>query len=158
MRQWGMALCCAAAAAGIARVLAPGGALGRVFRMSLGAFFLCCLLSPLLGAAGGPAASGAAPDDAGRLEAAGAVSSRADQLARAAAEAEIGRLAEKKLRQLGINGAKAAVYINETTGQLTPQDIVVQVSLPAEYKNRHDELCRQLEYELGVTLRLEYLP
>lgn len=47
VRQWALALCIAAIACTIFQILAPKSGNGRLFRMMIAAFFLCCMLSPL---------------------------------------------------------------------------------------------------------------
>ncbi|MCL2884048.1 MAG: stage III sporulation protein AF [Oscillospiraceae bacterium] len=48
LRLWASALCMAAVGAAILTMLAPKNSMGKLFRVLAAAFFLCCLLSPLL--------------------------------------------------------------------------------------------------------------
>ncbi len=50
IRAWGGALCVAALGCTAVQLLAPSGSLGRVFRLLVNTFFLCCLLLPLCSA------------------------------------------------------------------------------------------------------------
>lgn len=48
IREWGYSLCAAAIACGMIQVLIPNAGAGRVMRMTVSVFFLCCLFSPLV--------------------------------------------------------------------------------------------------------------
>ena len=48
MRAWAAAVCLAALACAALRLLTPKNGLGRLFQLTMAAFFLCCMLSPLL--------------------------------------------------------------------------------------------------------------
>ena len=48
IREWGYSLCAAAIACGMMQVLIPNAGAGRVMRMTVSVFFLCCLFSPLV--------------------------------------------------------------------------------------------------------------
>ena len=47
IRAWGGALCAAALGCTAVQLLAPSGGLGKVFRLVVNTFFLCCMLMPL---------------------------------------------------------------------------------------------------------------
>ncbi|BCI60510.1 stage III sporulation protein AF [Solibaculum mannosilyticum] len=46
IRGWATAICMGALAAALAQMLAPSGALQKIFKVAVAAFFLCCFLSP----------------------------------------------------------------------------------------------------------------
>ena len=46
--QWAAGLCVAAVGCTALQMLAPKGGLGKLFRLLIAAFFLCCMVSPLL--------------------------------------------------------------------------------------------------------------
>ena len=46
--QWAAGLCVAAVGCTALQMLAPKGGLGKLFRLIIAAFFLCCMASPLL--------------------------------------------------------------------------------------------------------------
>lgn len=48
IKGWAAALCVVAVGCTLIQYLAPKGGMGRIFRMMIAAFFLCCLVSPLL--------------------------------------------------------------------------------------------------------------
>ena len=48
VKGWAAALCAAAIGCTVLQLLAPKGGMGKIFRMITAAFFLCCLVSPLL--------------------------------------------------------------------------------------------------------------
>ena len=48
VKGWAAALCAVAIGCTLLQMLAPKGGMGKIFRMITAAFFLCCLVSPLL--------------------------------------------------------------------------------------------------------------
>lgn len=50
VKAWAIALCAAAIGCSLLRLLAPQGGMGKLMKLLLAAFFLCCLLAPLLSA------------------------------------------------------------------------------------------------------------
>ncbi len=48
IQAWAIALCAAAVACSLLHMLTPKNGLGKIFRMLLAAFFICCLITPLL--------------------------------------------------------------------------------------------------------------
>ena len=47
LKSWGITVCLAALAAGIAGIIAPTGKMEKVYKFAVSLFFLCCLLVPL---------------------------------------------------------------------------------------------------------------
>ena len=47
LKSWGITVCMAALAAGIAGIIAPTGKMEKVYKFAVSLFFLCCLLVPL---------------------------------------------------------------------------------------------------------------
>lgn len=48
IRDWATCLCFAALAAAIIQMILPGGSSEKIMKLVIGAFFLCCVVSPLL--------------------------------------------------------------------------------------------------------------
>lgn len=48
IKGWAAALCVAAISCALMQMLAPKDGLGKIFKLMLGAFFLCCMAMPLL--------------------------------------------------------------------------------------------------------------
>ena len=48
VKGWAAALCVVAVGCTLLQFLAPKGGMGRIFRIMIAAFFICCLVSPLL--------------------------------------------------------------------------------------------------------------
>ncbi len=48
IRAWALALCAVAVACSLLHLIAPKNGMGKIFKMLLAAFFLCCLITPLL--------------------------------------------------------------------------------------------------------------
>ena len=82
---------------------------------------------------------------------------QADAIFEMTALEALSELTQKKLAYLGINEATVSVYITEKKSQaLRAEDIIIEVDLPIEAKDRHEEICKYLEYELGTTIRIGY--
>jgi stage III sporulation protein AF len=47
LKSWGITICLAALAAGIAGIIAPSGKMEKVYKFAVSLFFLCCLLVPI---------------------------------------------------------------------------------------------------------------
>lgn len=48
VRDWAIGLCLAAVACTMLQMLGPKGGMGRIFKILIAAFFICCLCMPLL--------------------------------------------------------------------------------------------------------------
>lgn len=48
VKAWAIALCAAAVGCSLLHMLAPKGGVGRIFKLIIAAFFLCCLIAPLM--------------------------------------------------------------------------------------------------------------
>jgi len=138
-------------------MIAPNAAMERILRIVIGVFFVCTVLSPL---------SSSDFSDLGdtwqlNLQQQDVLyenfEQATDEIFTISASKSIQQLTEKKLENMGINNALVSVYITDQTNhRLCPEDIVVEVGLDNQYVNRHDEICRYLEYELGTTIRIGY--
>lgn len=47
LKSWGITVCFAALAAGIASIIAPSGKMEKIYKFAVSLFFLCCMLVPL---------------------------------------------------------------------------------------------------------------
>lgn len=47
LKSWGLTICFAALACGIASIISPPGKMEKIFKFTISIFFLCCLLYPL---------------------------------------------------------------------------------------------------------------
>lgn len=156
--RWVFTICCGAALCGVVSVLLPGKGMERLMRMVLGLFLLCCILPP------GLEMDLSLPDPpeaaAGQQAAAEEVTGYFLQSAARQGEEELRRLAEKELREAGINGDDIQIYIEADTGSglgdERPLELTVRLLLPPGLEGRADGLRERLEEELGVTVRLEY--
>lgn len=158
VRQWGFAICCAAVAGGIAQMLSPQGSLQKVFRMTLGAFFLCSLLYPLLTITPELRFELDNTQIENRMDIAQRLQESVDGQFLSELSGSLEEEIRKKLADMGINEAQITVYINgEGQSALTAEDIVAEVVLDQAFAGRHDELVRNLEYQLGVTVRMGYV-
>ncbi len=156
LRQWGFAVCAAAITGGMVQILSPDKAMSSVFRMSLGAFFLCCLLSPFLSFAPDLVLDLETPNQPEQQEIAQDIESEMNAGFYTALNESLVEAAEKNLEELGIIEGDITVYITEGHSTLTPEDMVVEIVLPNSYRERHEEISRYLIYELGITVRMGY--
>ena len=157
IRQWGFAVCCAAVAGGIAQMLSPKGSLQKVFRMTLGAFFLCSLLYPLLTITPKLSVELDHQQIETRQEIAQRIQNNADEQFISEFSIILKDEIQKKLDEMGIKGGQISVYIDggKDSG-LQPEDVAAELTLDQEYAGRHEELVRNLEYQLGITVRIGY--
>lgn len=157
VRQWAFSICCAAVAGGMAQILAPDSSLQKVFRITLGAFFLCSLIYPFLTMA--PQIVDNFEDFAGSEPdyIAQDISDRLGDLMVDEIEAALASQAAKKLDEMGINDPAITIYINtEAPGGIAPEDIVAEIELDKAYEPRHDQLIQTLEYQLGIDVKIGY--
>ena len=156
VRQWVFTICCGAMLCGIVSVLIPSKGMEKLMNMVLGLFMLCCFLLPA-----GMGLELPAPDLAGaesdRNRAAGEVTDYFLRDTAQRSEEDLRRAAAKELREYGIKEKDIQIYIEtdeaKDDGSL---GLIANFTLPERLRDRHDEIRRILEYELGVTVRLEY--
>lgn len=157
IEQWGISVCCAAIAGGVMHMISPGAAMERIFRIVVGVFFVCTVLSPLTELNDFELHQGWLINEHQKEEMMQDYENAADSIFETTAMQTLGDLAAKKLAELGINDALVSVYMTEkTNGELKSEDIAIEIELAEEYKDRHTEICKYLEYELGTTIRIGY--
>ena len=70
---------------------------------------------------------------------------------------ELAEAAAKELQEYGINEKDIQIYIEtDESEDGSILGLVVNITLPEEAREYHQELVRILEYELGAQVRLEY--
>ncbi len=156
LQQWGLAVCSAAVVGGIVQIISPDKAMGQVFRMSLGAFFLCCLLSPFLTLTPDIITEFDIDSTPRQEDIAQNIQQEMDEGFYTALGDGLRQAVQKKLEDLGILEGDITVYITEGYTTLTPEDMVAEIVLPETYHERHKEISDYLVYELGITIRIGY--
>jgi nucleotide-binding universal stress UspA family protein len=156
VRQWVFTICSGTLLCGVVSVLLPGQNSQRLMSMVLGLFMLCCFLLPA-----GIDLELPSPDLEGAEEARNQAADEMtdyflqDTLRRS--QEELTAAAAKELQEYGINEKDIQIYIetDESKDEGTPE-VILNITLPEEAREKHDEIRRILEYELGAEVRLEY--
>ena len=157
IRQWAFGVCCAAAAAGLVQLILPQSSLGKVEKVVVAAFFLCSLALPLLEAAPRLAMEWEPFPQEEQEEISRELELLLDQRLQEQVQESLASLAGEKLEAMGISGGDVRIDITTEPGVPLDQDgLAVEVILPEEYRFRHDELVKSLEYQLGLQVRLGY--
>ena len=157
IQQWGATVCCAAIAAGILNMVSPGASMERIFRIVIGLFFVCSILSPLKNFDSIITHQWPANENKQQLMTEN-YGNAADEIFNKTATQMLQGLTQKKLEDMGIKDGVVSVYINETTNEkLIAEDIIIEVELKKEQAHRHDEIVKYLKYELGTTIRIGYI-
>lgn len=151
LREWLTAVCFAAAAAGLVRMLAPSGGLRRALQTATGVFLLCVLTVPLLGGF-------ELELDLPRLETASAQAEELRQTVLAelqeAAADRIAAQAEEALRQCGIEEAETEIKMDiDGQGRIVISEMVVRIPRRDAALTRSAE--RTLAERLGVPVRVD---
>ncbi len=155
-QEWAFAVCLAAVTGGICHILLPNSSLERIFKVTASAFFICCLIYPLL--------------DVGRLlrmEVAQSASSQTQEVAAnleetmeeqidQSAQTVFYELASKKLDEMGIKDPVIHIYIRTEAESISAEDVMVEVLVDRECEPYHEEIIRILQVELGVEVRIGY--
>ena len=157
LRGWAFGVCCAAVAAGLIQLLLPQSSLGRVERVVTAAFFLCSLALPLVEALPSLAVEWEPFPQEEAAEISRELELLLDQRLQDQVAQSLASLTGEKLEEMGISGGDVRIDITTEPGEPLDQDgLAVEVTLPEEYRFRHDELVKSLEYQLGLTVRLGY--
>lgn len=154
IRGWIYTVCTGAVICGIVSALLPSEKYRRVMGSVLGLFMLCCFLIP-----SGLSFSGLAIDtdtaEWQRQQTANEISDYFFGRTAALSCEEIKDTVDGLLAGYGINSGDIEIYI-DTDEESDGREITVRVTLPQRVRDRHDELHKVLEYELGVPVQLEY--
>ncbi len=151
IQGWAAALCVAAIGCALMQMLAPKDGLGRIFKLMLGAFFLCCMVMPLLqmGSITGLDVGSLPSDVTNEL-----LQERVDAQLRRQVETAVVQLAETALENRNVEAEKIAVTMD------TSEDggiYIQQVTIYLDKQNKPKALAVQqvLEQQLGVRVVLD---
>lgn len=157
IRGWAFGVCCSAAAAGLVQMLLPQTSLGKVGKVVVSVFFICSLALPLLEAVPSLSAQWEPFPQEESQEIARELEILLNEQLQSRVEESLVSLTGEKLEEMGISGGDVRIDITTQPGTPLDQDsLAVEVILPGEYRFRHDELVKSLEYQLGLTVRLGY--
>lgn len=157
LSQWAFGVCCAAVAGGITQLVLPNSPMQKIYRVVVGAFFVCCTLVPLMTVLPRLTVELDPFPQAQAQELTEELAQVQDQLLRDQVEEALTGQVEEKLEKMSINGAAVHIHFSTEPGTvLEAEHVTVEVILPEGYRPRHDELAKSLEYQLGLAVRLGY--
>ncbi len=151
IQGWAAALCVAAIGCALMQMLAPKDGLGRIFKLMLGAFFLCCMGMPLLQMGSITSLDvGSLPSDVTNE----LLQEKVDAQLRRQVESAVVKLAETALANRDVEAEKIAVTMD------TSEDggiYIQQVTIYLDKQNKPKALAVQqvLEQQLGVSVVLD---
>lgn len=151
IQGWAAALCVAAIGCALMQMLAPKDGLGRIFKLMLGAFFLCCMGMPLLQMGSITSLDvGSLPSDVTNE----LLQEKVDVQLRRQVESAVVKLAETALANRDVEAEKIAVTMD------TSEDggiYIQQVTIYLDKQNKPKALAVQqvLEQQLGVSVVLD---
>lgn len=151
--KWAAALCVAAIGCTVMQMLAPKGGLGKIFKLITAAFFLCCLISPLLSM---KSILTLQTNDLPGEVSADVLQDRVKEQFKNQINIALQKAAEQTLANYHIpiakieadmdTGADGSIYINSVTVYLDKQNIAMAVAAK-----------QVLEQRLGVTVNVKIL-
>lgn len=153
IRQWAIALCAAAIGCTILKTLAPKGGTGRIMHIMIAAFFLCCMVSPLLSLrslslSDLPVTEYSQPDTA--------LSERVEEQMIRQMEAAVSSLCERYLKNYDVSVEK--VEVNTDTSQADGIYIShVTLYLDKQSYSKFFTVKQIMQQQLGVTVEVKAL-
>ena len=151
VRSWAIALCAAAIGCTLLQILAPKDGMGRIFKLLIAAFFLCCLAAPLLQIKNLTRLDfSGLPDEV----ASGVLQQRVNAQAVSQIIAPLVEIAGPGVERYGIEMEKIAVETDTSAdGSIYIRQVVV--SLDKKNANRAAEVRQILESRLGVDVTVQ---
>ncbi len=156
LKSWALAVCAAAVAGGLVQLLAPNPSSGRILKVVVSIFFLCVLISPLLG--------GVSLDmDFSVLdyqpeqtqEIAQRLEDSMDSMVINNATEQLKQAITSCLSAYQVENGKITIIVNTNeNGSISINEI--EIILPKQYESQHQELVLALQNELGLTPKIQY--
>ena len=155
VRQWGLSVCMAAVACGIAQMLLPPGSTEKIFKVSVSAFFLCALFMPIMTTRVDFDIS-----DYGLSETQEDVSEKLKESVSERFSADAQKIIEQKvnseLSKMGITPGDIRIDITTSDDGTVTID-AVELTLSDMYAKDHDRLRAAIQNALGITVRIGYV-
>lgn len=155
IRDWGYSLCAAAIACGMIQILIPNAGAGRVMRMTVSVFFLCCLFSPLVLRSPGlepiPQSSAQAKTD----EIARRLTEGQEERAIRKAQEDLSRQVRDSLEEIGIFPSKIRITIHavdKSRIEISELTLVLQEG----DREREGEAVQRIKELLGEAPDIKY--
>ena len=152
---WVLTICSGVLICGVVSVLVPSASMEKIMSLVLGLFLLCCFLLPTGIDFSDFNLSLDSPEEI-RNQVADETTDFFLDSALKSSEEEISAIIYKQMKEYGIKEDEIEIYIKSEEALDGEKEIVVEIELPERIKERHDVIHKALEYELGVTVRLEY--
>ena len=152
---WVLTICSGVLICGVVSVLVPSASMEKIMSLVLGLFLLCCFLLPTGIDFSDFNLSLDSPEEI-RNQVADETTDFFLDSALKSSEEEISAIIYKQMKEYGIKEDEIEIYIKSEEVLDGEKEIVVEIELPERIKERHDVIHKALEYELGVTVRLEY--
>ena len=155
IREWGYSLCAAAIACGIIQILIPNAGAGKVMRMTVSVFFLCCLFSPFVLQMPElePVPFSSAQQKAEEI--ASQLNQNQEEQTLLHAEKELCSQTEEYLKEIGIFSSKIEISIH-AVDKSRIEISEVKVILKESDRNREEEAVQQIEDLLGKKPEIQY--
>ncbi|MEA5011680.1 MAG: hypothetical protein VB100_08185 [Angelakisella sp.] len=155
IRRWVFTICCGALVCGIISILIPSKSYQKIMSLLLGLFLLLCFLTPVKIDLSSIQLNAEDAEEQ-RQKVAEDTDQHFFRTAADKSEEAIKEIIYKQLGQYDINLGDVQIYI-ETKGDAGEEkELIVSIRLPQRMEQYHSVVRKALEYELGVTVRLEY--
>ena len=153
LKSWGITVCFAALAAGIAGIIAPSGKMEKVYKFTVSLFFLCCLLVPLfslknisLGSISLSQKSSVSNRE---------LSSAVNEQAASIAQQNVARLVASCCRTCGVEPVAVNVQV-ATTGTSSAMSVKsAEVVLKAADMSKQNKITDAVMNKLGITVKIK---
>lgn len=154
VKGWALAVCVAAVAGSLARLVSPGGSTQKVYQITVSMFFLCCMLSPVLtGAISGDFdAALSQPEAEYHTE---ALEDVVDEQVKESFSASLRELVCTELAQMDVKAEEIFVNVN-TDGEGGIFITEMAVHLDAAYQDRQSEIEARLTEKTGQRPVIQY--
>lgn len=157
IQSWCFTVCGGIVFCGIVMMLIPAPQYQKIMQMVLGLFLLLCILS--LGRISSASFSiGTEEAESRREEAAKRTTDYFLNRVTEQSEASIRKTVSDYLRQYGINPDDCKIYIETEENGEGENEMVVELQLPEVLRAYQTVIYEALSYELGITVRIAYLP
>lgn len=149
LKSWGITVCLAALAAGVAGIIAPGGKMDKVYKFAVSLFFLCCMLVPLFNLKNIPLGS---VNLANTYTASGNnLDSTVKTQEKLLARQKIAKLIKSCCESCGVKPLGVDVYLkNDSASQISVDNI--EVTLRAKDMPKKSDIEENIKNRLGITV------
>lgn len=146
LKSWGITVCMAALAAGIAGIIAPTGKMEKVYKFAVSLFFLCCLLVPLFSLK--HITLGSIRIDERSIKADSSMDATVSEQAKSVAELNVSNLIQSCCRSVGTAPERIDVQVAYTGGKMSVHSI--EVILKASEKKKQSIVREAIKNKLGL--------